>query len=69
MTGVPCPWDFAFSFWGGDFYLYTSRENSNSSVTHYTSADGGIDTNYVPDTGFSIVGAGVSTCAPTAQPR
>lgn len=69
MTGVPCPWDFAFSFWGGDFYLYTSRENSNSSVTHYTSADGGIDPNYVPDTGFSIVGAGVSTCAPTAQPR
>jgi hypothetical protein len=79
MTGVQCPYAFAFSFWGGDFYLYTASiifpdggngfgKLLNSGVTHYTTADGGIDTSYVPDTGFTIVGAGVSTCAPTAPP-
>jgi hypothetical protein len=79
MTGVECPYAFAFSFWGGDFYLYTASiilpdggngfgKLRNSGVTHYTTADGGIDTSYVPDTGFTIVGAGVSTCAPTAPP-
>lgn len=78
MTGVECPYAFAFSFWGGDFYLYTASifvpdggiqsRYLNSSVTHYTTPDGGIDTSYVPDTGFTIVGAGVSTCAPTAPP-
>jgi hypothetical protein len=69
MTGVQCPQAWAFSFWGGDFYLYTAPdEMTNSTVTHYTTADGGIDTSYVTDAGFVIVGAGVSTCAPTTPP-
>jgi hypothetical protein len=68
IEGVQCPWAYAFSFWGGDFYLYTATGDSiNSSVTHYTSADGGIDTSYIPDVGFAIIGAGVSTCAPTTS--
>jgi hypothetical protein len=68
IPGVQCPWAYAFSFWGGDFYLYTAAgQNINSSVTHYTSADGGIDTSYIPDVGFAIIGAGVSTCAPTTS--
>ena len=25
MTGVQTPQDWAFSFWGGHFYLYTSQ--------------------------------------------
>ncbi len=69
MIGVACPQAWAFSFWGGDFYLYTSPDGTtNSSVTHYTTADGGIDTSYVSKAGFVIVGAGVSTCAPTKPP-
>jgi hypothetical protein len=69
MTGVACPSAWAFSFWGGDFYLYTSPDGTtNSTVTHYTTADGGIDTSYVANAGFVIVGAGVSTCAPTTPP-
>jgi hypothetical protein len=68
MTGVQCPQAWAFSFWGGDFYLYTAPDGmTDSSVTHYTSTDGGIDTSYVVDVGFVIVGAGVSTCAPTTS--
>ncbi|MGD0674494.1 MAG: hypothetical protein ABSC94_03700 [Polyangiaceae bacterium] len=70
IPGLHCPWAFAFSFWGGDFYLYTAPSlNANSSVTHYTAATGTIDTSYVPDVGFEIVGAGVSTCAPTTPPH
>jgi hypothetical protein len=69
MTGVTCPQAWAFSFWGGDFYLYTSPDGvTKSTVTHYTSADGGIDTGYVTNAGIVIVGAGVSTCAPTMPP-
>jgi hypothetical protein len=68
MTGVQCPEAWAFSFWGGDFYLYTSPDvTTDSTVTHYTTANGAIDTNYVADVGFVIVGAGVSTCAPTTS--
>jgi hypothetical protein len=68
MTGVQCPQAWAFSFWGGDFYLYTASSTTTSStVTHYTTADGGIDTGYTT-AGFTIVGAGVSTCAPTTPP-
>jgi hypothetical protein len=52
LPGVQCPWAFAFSFWGGDFYLYTSSPDSDSSVAHFTSADGTLDTNYVADAGF-----------------
>ena len=52
---------FAFSFWGGDFYIFTSPSGP-STVTKY---DPVLKTETVvashPST---IVGAGVSTCAP-----
>jgi len=68
VAGVPCPSAWAFSFWGGDFYLYTSPDGiTPSTVTHYATGDGGIDTTYATAS-FVIVGAGVSTCAPTTQP-
>ena len=69
MTGVNCPvLAWAFSFWGGDFYLYTAPDTMTpSTVTHYSTGNGGIDTSYASAT-FTIVGAGVSTCAPTTQP-
>lgn len=63
---------FAFSFWGGDFYVYTATSDSSSSttnVTRYRPSDGSIDTAYMTSIGFHIVGAGVSTCAPTSAPN
>jgi hypothetical protein len=72
MTGVQTPQDWAFSFWGGHFYLYTSQGmlgSGGSNVTDYNPANGSIDTTYMTSIGFDIVGAGVSTCAPTVQPQ
>ncbi len=63
---VPNAW--AFSFWGGDFYLYTASIGL-SRVNRYRPLDGTVDTNYISDVGFRIVGAGVSTCAPLKPPN
>jgi hypothetical protein len=60
---------YAFSFWGADFWFYTafptnSDPNATTSVTHYVSADGSTSV-VMKDIGFTIVGAGSSTCVPT----
>jgi hypothetical protein len=71
MTGVKQPLDWAFSFWGGHFYLYTSQgqgRGNGSDVTDYDPVSGAIDSSYMTGIGFDIVGAGVSTCAPTTAP-
>ena len=52
---------FAFSFWGGDFYIFTST-GSSSVVTRYDPL-AKTSTN-VASHPSTIVGAGVSTCAP-----
>ena len=72
LTGVFAGDAWAFSFYGGDFFIYTtSNGGSNlpmnqlgSDVTKYSPSDGSI-TVVKHATGFKIVGAGVSTCAPT----
>jgi hypothetical protein len=58
---------WAFAFWGGDFWLFTSPTGL-SQIDRYRPSDGstmmvktGIGTN--------IVGAGVSTCAPVKPPN
>jgi hypothetical protein len=60
--------DWAFSFWGGDFYMYTADTRTNKAsttdVTRFRPSDG-TTTVALPQIGFRIVGAGVSTCAPT----
>jgi hypothetical protein len=59
---------YAFSFWGGDFWFYTAKEPApSSSVTHYVTSS---KMSSVPlmNIGFTIVGAGVSTCAPLFFP-
>lgn len=69
LDGVQTGDAFAFSFWGGDFWFYTSSDGIASEVTQYkASSDKSINV-VVGNTGFAIVGAGVSTCAPTAPPR
>ncbi|HEY8038959.1 MAG TPA: hypothetical protein VIF15_04165 [Polyangiaceae bacterium] len=72
MTGVQPPNDWAFSFWGGHFYLYTSQgqgAGNGSNVTDYDPVSGSINPAYMTSIGFDIVGAGVSTCAPTTPPQ
>ena len=53
---------WAFAFWGGDFYMFTSPADSTSAVTRYRPADGSVTV--VATLPSKIVGAGVSTCAP-----
>jgi hypothetical protein len=73
MTGLETPSAWAFSFWGGDFYLYTAPSETlyptrTSNVTRFRPSTGEIDTSYMTNVGFRIVGAGVSTCAPILPP-
>lgn len=63
---------FAFSFWGGDFYIYTATSTAptqTTNVTRYRPSDKSVNTAYMRSIGFHIVGAGVSTCAPTTSPK
>lgn len=76
LVGVYAGTAWAFSFYGGDFYIYTNsagssglpRDEGGSDVTRYSPKDG--TTTVVKEKiGFKIVGAGVSTCAPTTSPK
>jgi hypothetical protein len=69
MSGVSTPSDWAFSFWGGHFYLYSAPgKGTGSDVIDYDPSTGAINLTYMTSIGFTIVGAGVSTCAPTVPP-
>jgi hypothetical protein len=52
---------WAFAFWGGDFYTFTGTRGS-TEVNRFRPADNSVTR--VTTLGASIVGAGVSTCAP-----
>ncbi|MBX3223317.1 MAG: hypothetical protein KF795_22585 [Labilithrix sp.] len=70
LDGVNTGNAWAFSFWGGDFWFYTSDGASPSRVTKLaTSGAGDISVAKSDVGGFRIVGAGVSTCAPTTPPK
>jgi hypothetical protein len=71
LSTVETPSDWAFSFWGGKFYLYTwASGQASTNVNAYDPTSGAVDPSYMTDIGFDIIGAGVSTCAPTStQPR
>jgi hypothetical protein len=61
---------YAFSFWGGDFWFYTSAGASDFSQVTQFKASGDQSVKVVrSNVGFTIVGAGVSTCAPTSPPK
>lgn len=57
--------NFAFAFWGGDFWLFVGS-GGPTEVFQYKPATG--KTTKVSSTPLEIVGAGVSTCAPTKPP-
>lgn len=56
---------FAFAFWGGDFYFFIANGGNGSAttVTRYRPTDKSlVDVATLPS---AVVGAGVSTCAPS----
>jgi len=61
LPGVEQGNGWAFAFWGGDFYTF-GAPMSGSVVTRFRPADGSIV--QVATTPETVVGAGVSTCAP-----
>ena len=68
LEGVATGAAYAFSFWGGDFWFYTSQDTGPSTVTRLRTADDKLEV-VIPKADFRIVGAGVSTCAPLTPPR
>jgi hypothetical protein len=71
LSQVQTPAAYAFSFWGGDFYLYTApqQQTVTTTVSRYRPSDGSVEPTYMTNIGFRIVGAGVSTCAPLEPPK
>jgi hypothetical protein len=60
---------YAFSFWGGSFWFYTSSDSDGTKVTRYDpTVSPPATTVAAPQLPFTIVGAGVSTCAPLTFP-
>lgn len=53
---------WAFAFWGGDFYTFTSLRGGAATVTRFRPSDGSVEE--VATLPTPIVGAGVSTCSP-----
>lgn len=68
LNEVPAGGGFAFSFWGGDFWFYTSPEVGHGKVSRYKASGDKSTSVVLPNIGFTIVGAGVSTCAPLVAP-
>lgn len=55
---------WAFAFWGGEFWVfYKGGEDPSTRVIRVRPESGEV-TEVISDTGYLIVGAGVSTCAP-----
>ena len=62
LAGDPRAW--AFAFWGGDFFVFLERATDSSTRVWKVDGASGALTPVLADTGRTIVGAGVSTCAP-----
>lgn len=66
LNGTPAAW--AFAFWGGDFWVFLAKQDvfgaTPTTVYQFDAANGTLK-GMTPTTNRTIVGAGVSTCAPT----
>jgi hypothetical protein len=62
IPGVVPGSDYAFAFYGGNFYIFTSQAGEPSAVTEFIPSTN--TANVVAMAPEAIVGAGVSTCAP-----
>jgi hypothetical protein len=63
LAGQPVAW--AFAHWGGDFWVFLKRDVDPSTSVYRVNGQTGAVSTAKANTGRSIVGAGVSTCAPT----
>jgi hypothetical protein len=68
LAGQPSAW--AFAFWGGDFYVFLQKDlETETTVYHVNGTTGALmhqwtTSQLIGGSSHSIVGAGVSTCAP-----
>lgn len=59
---------WAFAQWGGTFYLFfQSVSDPSTNVWALDSKTGGVKV-VLPNIGFTVTGAGVSSCAPSSKP-
>jgi hypothetical protein len=68
LSGFPSLSDidaFAFAAWGGEFWLFVRTYGMGSSTDVYRVGSDGRLSRVLEDVGFDVVGAGVSTCAPS----
>ena len=68
LPSFPNPYDldtFAFATWGGEFWLFVRFYGLGQSTDVYRVTAGGALERVQADTGMDVVGAGVSTCAPS----
>jgi hypothetical protein len=68
LSGTPSPYDidaFAFATWGGDFWVFIRTYGMGQTTDVYRVTGSGSTSRVAVNTGMDIVGAGVSTCAPT----
>jgi len=56
---------YAFAHWGGDFWVFLIKNNEPATTVYQVDGMTGAIKSTTPTTGRTIVGAGVSTCAPT----
>lgn len=55
---------YAFAHWGGDFWVFLIKNAEPSTTVYQVDGATGVIEGTTPTTGRTIVGAGVSTCAP-----
>ncbi len=70
VRGFPDPSNidtFAFAAWGGELYAFVREYGMGSSTAVYRVDASGSLTRVVAALGINVVGAGVSTCAPTTS--
>jgi hypothetical protein len=56
---------YAFAHWGGDYWVFLQRPTETNSTVYQVDGTTGAIESMTPAPGRTIVGAGVSTCAPT----
>jgi hypothetical protein len=62
LQGAPTAW--AFAFWGGDFWIFLAKDSETNTTVYQMDGNNGSIKGMTAASGRTIVGAGVSTCAP-----
>ncbi|MBA3394072.1 MAG: hypothetical protein H0T89_15600 [Deltaproteobacteria bacterium] len=62
LSGMPTAW--AFAFHGGKFWVFLMKDLESATTVYQIDAATGVQDSFTRTTGRTIVGAGVSTCAP-----